>query len=65
MPGEEIPPNLNAANTIANTFNITGRRDQFLDQFPIDASTEKVQKFCSTIDKSNLSIRYDNTLFPE
>ena len=65
MPGEEIPPNAGAAISLAFTFNIIGDRKQFLDQFPVENSTDKVQKFCDTTDATNLSIRYDNTQFPE
>lgn len=65
MPGEEIPPNLNAAETIAFVYNMTGKRSQFLDQFPVPSSTDKVQKFCDTSDSTNISIRIDATFFPE
>ncbi|MCK5565393.1 MAG: hypothetical protein KAJ07_09120 [Planctomycetes bacterium] len=65
MPGEEHPPNLTAAETIAYAYNIMGNRDWFLDQFPVTASTDKVQKFCDVRDNSNVSIRFDNTLFNE
>lgn len=65
MPGEEIPPNLNAANALAFDYNLTGKRKQFLDQFPVENSTDKVQKLCDTTDGTNVSIRYDNTLYPE
>ncbi|MCK5565511.1 MAG: hypothetical protein KAJ07_09720 [Planctomycetes bacterium] len=65
MPGEEIPPRIDVANLIAYEYNFTGKRSLFLDQFPVNASTDKVQKFCNTEDASNLSIRFDNTQFPE
>lgn len=63
MPGEEVPPNPVAAQALAYTFNIFGQRTAFLDQFPVIGTNDKVQKFCNTQDKSNLSIRYDDTQF--
>ena len=63
MPGEEIPPNMDAARAIAYSFNFMGERGFFLDQFPVDASTDKVQKFCDTVDSTNISFRFDETLY--
>lgn len=63
MPGEEVPPNLNAAQALAYTYNIFGSRSAFLDQFPVIGTDDKVQKFCNTQDNSNISIRYDDTFF--
>lgn len=63
MPGEEVPPNFVAANAIAFTFNLTGRRDQFLDQFPVIGSNNKVQKFADKSDATNISFLYDDTKF--
>lgn len=65
MPGEEVPPNFTAAQALAYTYGIVGKRDMFLDQFPVIGTDDKVQKFCNTQDKSNLAIRFDSTFFNE
>ena len=63
MAGEEVPPNFVAAEFIAFTSNVTGKRNQFIDQFPVSASTDKVLKFANTQDATNISFRFDNTKF--
>ena len=65
MPGEETPPNLNFANAFAYDADFLPGIDFFLDQFPVEDSTDKVQKFCNVPLGINVSVRYDNTLFPE
>ena len=65
MPGENANPNINAAKTIAFTYNLLGHRELFLDEFNIEDSTDKAQKLCSLVDKTNVMVRFEANFFHE
>ena len=65
MPGWDIDPNIDAAEIIAYEYNMFGERATTFGQFSVESSTDKVDNYFNLADASNLSIRFDNTQFPE
>ncbi len=65
MPGWEIDPNIDAAEIIAYGYNLMGDFEMTFGQFPVDASSEKVQNFFDYNTNSNISVRIDPNFFPE
>ena len=65
MPGWDTDPNVDAAETLAFGFDLFGDRETTFGQFPVEDSTDKVDNFFEQTDGTNISIRFDNTKFPE
>jgi len=65
MPGSDVNPNQDAAETIAYGYSIVGDRDLSFAQFPVESSTDKVNNYYKREDHTNILIRFDETTFPE
>ncbi|MCK5617169.1 hypothetical protein KAR91_85690 [Candidatus Pacearchaeota archaeon] len=65
MPGSDANQNLDAAETIAYGYNLTGKRDISTAQFSVAASTDKVNNYFDVLDHTNILIRFNEPEFPE
>lgn len=65
MPGWEVDPNINAAEILAYDYLFTGESLQTIGQFPTGDDDVKVVGFWDDLTNTNLSIKFDNTQFPE
>ncbi len=65
MPGETIPPNKNAADTMAFGMNVIGPANAVINQYPTDSASNHVTQFYRTRTGTNLSILWDEDFMPD